>query len=50
VPVAAGEAQRAAMRFMQHGGGSSPWLAVAIVGALAALAIWRLARRREPRT
>jgi energy-coupling factor transport system substrate-specific component len=46
-PAGATEAQRAAMQFMHRGGGT-PWLALAIVGGVAALAIWRVARR--PRT
>jgi energy-coupling factor transport system substrate-specific component len=48
-PAGASPAQRAAMQFMHHDGGT-PWLAVAIVGGVAALAIWRLSRRREART
>jgi MYXO-CTERM domain-containing protein len=35
---------------LTNGGADSTWVAVAIVAGVAALAMWRLARRRQTRT
>jgi hypothetical protein len=35
---------------LRKGGRGGAWLALAIVGGVAALALWRLTRRRQPRT
>ncbi|MEA2410896.1 MAG: energy-coupling factor transport system substrate-specific component, partial [Thermoleophilaceae bacterium] len=47
-PTALTPGQRAAMQLMRRGAGGSAWLPVAIVAGVAALALWRRVRRRQP--
>jgi energy-coupling factor transport system substrate-specific component len=49
-PAGTALAQHAAAQMLRKGGRGGAWLALAIVGGVAALALWRLTRRRQPRT